>query len=252
MMSLASCMIAAVVNPLLTLFPRELVFLQTFDDDSMLPQVGVPAASWREPAAEFADGGVLGRCLSAGSSWFTADAFGAPMLDTTGSGTMVCWVRYVDAVAPGAVPPIFFFSAHLAQSPKPGKLLCFKQGNDPDMVAMHESYTADRRVAAGARAESSYGKWLRGEWRMVAMSLIERFLGTKLVKHSLELAHVQPALLGPLIVLLELRCGNELQGHGAPIRRARRTWLPQNRRWPRSMMCRMVLSPPRDVVPPAR
>ena len=22
-----------------------------------------------------------------------------------------------------------------------------------------------------------------------------------------------------------------------------RTWLPQNRRWPRSMMCRMVLSP---------
>jgi len=43
---------------------------------------------------------------------------------------------------------------------------------------------------------------------MVAMALIERFLGTKLVKHSLELAHVQPALLGPLIVLLELRCGN--------------------------------------------
>ena len=80
-------------------------------------------------------------------------------------------------------------------------------------------------------------------WRMVAMAPIERFLGTKLVKHSSELAHVQPALLGPLIVLLELRCGNELQGHGAPIRRARRTWPPQNRRCPRSMMCRMVLSP---------
>ena len=80
-------------------------------------------------------------------------------------------------------------------------------------------------------------------WRMVAMALIERFLGTKLVKHSLELAHVQPALLGPLLVLLELRCGNELQGHGAPIRRARRTWPPQNRRRPRSMMCLVVLSP---------
>jgi hypothetical protein len=47
---------------------------------------------------------------------------------------------------------------------------------------------------------------------MVAMALIERFLGTKLVKHSLELAHVQPALLAPLGIPLELRCGNELQG----------------------------------------
>ena len=180
MMLLASCIIAAVVNPLLTLFPRELVFLQTFDDDSMLPQVGAPAASWREPAAVFADGGVIGRCLSAGGAWFADDAFGEPMLDTTGSGTMVCWVRYVEEVAPGAVPPIFFFSAHLAQSPKPGKLLCFKQGNDPDMVAMHESYTADRRVAAGARAESSYGKWPRGEWRMVAMSWTPEKIGISL------------------------------------------------------------------------
>lgn len=180
MMSLASCMVAATVNPLLTLFPGDLVFLQTFDDDSLLPQVGAPAASWRETPAEFADGGVLGRCLSAGGSWFAADAFGAPILDTTGSGTMVCWVRYVEDVAPGASPPIFFFSAHLAQSPKPGKLLCFKQGNDPDMVAMHESYNANRRIAAGARIESPYGKWRRGTWRMVAMSWTPETIGISL------------------------------------------------------------------------
>ena len=101
------------------------------------------------------------------------------------------------------------------------------------------------RISAANRGEhESFAKPnVTTLWRMVAMALIERFLGTKLVKHSLELAHVQPALLGPLIVLLELRCGNELQGHGAPIRRARRTWPPQNRRRPRSMMCRVVLSP---------
>lgn len=179
-MTFATCIIAAAVNPLLTLFPGDLVFLQTFDDGSLLPQVGAPAKSWREPPAEFAADGVIGQCLAAGGARFSEDAFGAPILDTTGSGTMVCWVRYVEEVAPGAVPPIFFFSAHLAQSPKPGKLLCFKQGNDPDMVAMHESYTADRRVAAGARAESSYGKWPRGEWRMVAMSWTPEKIGISL------------------------------------------------------------------------
>ena len=174
-MTLAACIIAA-VNPLLTLFPGDLVFLQTFDDGSLLPQVGVPATSWREPPAEFADGGVIGRCLAAGGARFSEDAFGAPILDTTGSGTMVCWVRYVGEVSSDAEPPIFFFTAHLAQTPKPGRLLCFKQAGNPDMVALYESYT-DRRITAGARIESSYLKWPRGEWRMVAMSWTPEKIG---------------------------------------------------------------------------
>ena len=174
----ASCAFAfaAAVNPLLTLFPGDLVFLQTFDDGSLLPQVGAPAKSWREPPAEFAADGVIGQCLAAGGARFSEDAFGAPILDTTGSGTVVCWVRYVDEVAPGAEPPIFFFTAQLAQTPKPGRLLCFKQRRDPDMVAMYECHT-DRRIAAGARIKSSYRDWPRGEWRMVAMSWTPERIG---------------------------------------------------------------------------
>jgi len=46
--------------------------------------------------------------------------------------------------------------------------------------------------------------------RMVAMAFLEWHLGAELVKHRLELTHIQPALLCPFVILLELRRRNEL------------------------------------------
>lgn len=49
--------------------------------------------------------------------------------------------------------------------------------------------------------------------RMVAVPFLKRLLCAKLIKHNLELIHVEPALLHPLVVAFELRGGDELERH---------------------------------------
>ena len=50
---------------------------------------------------------------------------------------------------------------------------------------------------------------------VVPVARLERLLGAELIEHCLEFAHVQTAFLRLLVILLELRCGNELQSHNA-------------------------------------
>lgn len=168
------------VSPVLRLFPRAVTFMQTFDDDSLLPDVGMPPANWREPAAEFVDGGVRGRCLAAGGTWLANDRFGEPLVDTTVPGTAICWVRYMEEQPAGQLakdePGFTFFCTHQDQKPKAGRILAMKSHRHGDMFVMYEYYT-DRRKTASARQDSTFRNWKPGVWRMVVFCWTQNQIG---------------------------------------------------------------------------
>ena len=170
---------AAPGNPLCRMFPDDILVLLTFDDGTVQPEVGVLPSSGRPPAFETADGGVSGRCLSAARVAFPpVDAYGKPLIDFEASGTVICWVRYVDSVPKGKNPAITFFSAGFRPEGRCSfkRLIMMKQGGASCMDAFYE-YVTDKRHAASAVVPCDYASWPRGEWWMCAMTWTREKIG---------------------------------------------------------------------------
>ena len=170
---------SAPVNPLYRMFPNDIRLLLSFDDGTIQPDVGAVSPGKGRPAVETSEGGVIGRCLSAGRVAFPPeDMFGKPLVDFDGPGTVICWVRYVEGVPKGKNPGITFFSAHFKPTEKcPSKrLIMMKQGGASCMNAFYEYFT-DKRHWATAITPCDYGKWPLGEWRMCVMTWTAEKIG---------------------------------------------------------------------------
>jgi len=175
---------SAAENPVYTMFPDNLIFLLTFDDGTCQPEVGAvaaPAKPPKKPTCETAEGGVFGRALSAadgGRVEFTKDMDGQPLLDLSASGTVVCWIRYMNPVPKGKNPGITFFSIGLGKTPTRsyGRLLMMKQADISWMNAFYE-YVTDKRRTVAANTGCSYATWKPGVWKMCVMTWTQDKIG---------------------------------------------------------------------------
>lgn len=170
---------AAPANPLYRMFPDDIRVLLSFDDGTIQPDVGAVAPQKGRPAFETAEGGVVGRCLSAGRVAFPPlDMYGKPLIDFEASGTVICWVRYVEAIPKGKNPGITFFNAAFKPTEKcPNKrLIMMKQGGASCMNAFYEYFT-DKRHWATAVVPCEYKDWPAGEWRMCVMTWTREKVG---------------------------------------------------------------------------
>ena len=174
----------AAENPVYKLFPDDLTFLLTFDDGTAQPEVGAvaaPAKPPKTPSYETVEDGVFGRALSAGRLEFARDMDGKSLLDLSASGTVVCWIRYMNPVPKGQNPGITFFSATLDKTATRsfGRILMMKQQGASLMNAFYE-YVTDKRHAVDVNRGCSYANWKPGEWKMCVMTWTQDKLGLSL------------------------------------------------------------------------
>lgn len=161
---------AAAENPIMRLFPADVVYRQGFDDGTLIPDVGRVAKTPDPKRCEFAEGGVFGRCLSAGSVHFGRDADGLPLMDTQVPGTAVFWVRYVEDPPEGRKTGFIWFIADMvAPEGQRGRLMALKL-HDNGIIFLFEYYIGKKRFTASAQTGISYEEWQKGEWRMFAVS----------------------------------------------------------------------------------
>lgn len=176
--------VRAAENPIYTMFPDELTFFLSFDAGTTQPDVGAvaaPAKPSKVPSYETVEDGVFGRALSAGRVEFTRDMDGKRLLDLSASGTVVCWIRYMNPVPKGQNPGITFFSATLDKTATRsfGRILMMKQQGASLMNAFYE-YVTDKRRAVDVNRGCSYANWKPGEWKMCVMTWTQDKLGLSL------------------------------------------------------------------------
>ena len=162
--------LAASENPVFRMFPSELTYMQSFDDGTLVPEVGVVGKVQDPSTCEFADGGVFGKCLAAGDvAYPNASADGEPLMDTRAAGTLICWVRYVGEPAKGEWTGFQFFLAGLNGPGEPKKTLYFMKLNDRAMSFLYERYNAEgKRFPKSASSGVLFADWPKGRWRMLA------------------------------------------------------------------------------------
>ena len=161
---------AASGNPIVRMFPLHVVYRQGFDDATLVPDVGRVAKVQTASSCEFAEGGVFGRCLSAGRVKYSRDADGRPFMDTQNAGTAVCWVRYVQDPPEGRKTGFTFLIGDTEAPPgQRGRLLALKL-HDNGIVFLFECFVGKKRITASAMTGISYEEWKKGEWRMFAFS----------------------------------------------------------------------------------
>ena len=171
----------AAENPVYTLFPDDLTFLLTFDDGTAQPEVGAvaaPAKPPKTPSYETVEGGVFGRALSAGRLEFARDMDGKSLLDLSASGTVVCWIRYMNPVPKGQNPGMTFFQVSLDKTPTRsfGRIIMMKQQSISWMNAFYE-YVTDKRRSVAANTNCSYTNWKPGVWKMCVMTWTQDKIG---------------------------------------------------------------------------
>lgn len=165
-------------NPIYRLFPAEITYLQHFDDGTGFPDVGtVDRTRQKASQLEFAEGGVFGNCLAAGEVSGDFDASGRPFIDLAGSGTVICWVRYMEDVPEGKNPGITYFSCALDPDPKTWRrLLMMKQSGIGWMNFFYE-YVTDKRYVVCANTDLSFKHWKKGEWKMTVATWTQDKIG---------------------------------------------------------------------------
>ena len=163
-------MAATSENPIVRMFPLHVVYRQGFDDATLMPDVGRVAKVQDAASCEFAEGGVFGRCLSAGRVRLGRDADGRSFMDTQTAGTAVCWVRYVQDPPEGRRTGFTFLIGDMVAPPgQRGRLLALKL-HDNGIVFLFENFVGKKRITASAMTAISFEDWKKNEWRMFAFS----------------------------------------------------------------------------------
>ena len=161
--------LAASENPIFRMFPEELTYMQSFDDGTLVPEVGVVKKVQDPSTCKFADGGVFGKCLAAGDVAYPNAAGGEPLMDTRAPGTLICWVRYLEEPKKGEWTGFQFFLAGLNGPGEPKKTLYFMKLNDRAMSFLYERYNAEgKRFPKSASSGVLFADWPKGRWRMLA------------------------------------------------------------------------------------
>lgn len=157
------------------MFPANVVYRQSFDDGSLVPDIGRVERPQDPKTCEFAEGGVFGKCLAAGSVRFDRDADGEPFMNTISSGTVICWVRYVMDPPQGERTGFEFLLADVdAPAGQRGRLMMLKL-RDCGLAGLYEYFEGSKRQAKSVITTISYARswqnpWPKGEWRMFAMT----------------------------------------------------------------------------------
>lgn len=172
-----SALAFAKVNPIPKMFPQNLTFLATFDDGTANPDVGVISPK-AVPPCETADGGVIGKCLASRRCSYALDIDGKPFMDTLASGTVICWVRYVEDPPEGKRPGIFFFDAAMKNDArgKQRRLMMMQQADVSRMNALYQCMT-DKMQSATATTRNDYREWKKGVWKMCVMTWTQDKIG---------------------------------------------------------------------------
>lgn len=157
-------------NPIPRMFPQDLTFLATFDDGTAQPDVGTIAAKAVSPC-ETAEDGVIGRCLAYNHCRYSVDVDGQPLLDTLSSGTMICWIRYVEDPPAGKYPgfSVFDISMKNSETGKGRRLLVQQQADVNRLNALYECRT-DKLNAYFASSRNHYRDWPKGQWKMCVLT----------------------------------------------------------------------------------
>ena len=95
--------LAITSNPLVRMYGDDLMFLLSFDDGTSQPDVGM-SESPRHLTCETGEGGVIGRCMTAGSLRFR-NGLGSPVVDLTRPGSLIVWVKMCRMPDPATKEP---------------------------------------------------------------------------------------------------------------------------------------------------
>ena len=165
---------AAMANPIVEMFPRELTFLSTFDDGTLEPSLGKTTKGKAFKDFALDDDGVFGKALVSGYFSYAQDKI-RPLVDTSKPGTLICWVRLNVELKPNrqgliTYEPGFTFIDLLGPD---GSLLVKKsdthswgKGAMQVFACTKDKFGKSRMCNASAACTCT--DWKVGEWRMVA------------------------------------------------------------------------------------
>ena len=167
-------------NPITRLFPRDLSFHVTFDDETVNPSLGatqITRVSKRpQDGFSFADG-LFGKGLTVGwPSWKINPEI--PVIDMSRPGTAVCWVKLVKTPRPREAIGRKWEAGGGFFSVRDGNGNAYLFGKSPDcgvgsgQVWFHcyVKRANGQRVNTWCARPCSFGDWTEGTWRMFAFS----------------------------------------------------------------------------------
>ena len=163
------------VNPVVKMFPGEIVYHQGFNDGTLIPEIGSVKKVQDPKSCEFGEGGVFGGCLVAGSLRFGQDSGGEWFLNTLAPWTLIVWVRYVEDPPQGEKTGFDFFFADVDAPPGDrGRFMMLKL-HDCAIAGIYEYFEGKKRFAKSTTTAVAYERswsnpWRKGEWRMFALS----------------------------------------------------------------------------------
>ena len=167
-------------NPITRLFPRDLSFHVTFDDETVNPSLGVTpitrVSKRPQGGYSFADG-LFGKGMTVGWPGWKVDRE-SPIIDMSRPGTAICWVKLVktpkprDAIGRKWEAGGGFFSARDDN----GNAYLFGKSTDCGVgngqVWFHCFAKRENGIGVNTWCSSpcSFNDWAEGTWRMFAFS----------------------------------------------------------------------------------
>lgn len=167
--------LAAALNPVVDLFPKEITFYCGYNDGTPQPEIGLTTLPPTMKQFHVADDGLIGGCLDAGMPRFAQDS-AQPLIDTTRPGSIVLWVRLQKEQQPiprglakwegggglfevvGAEGRRILVMKSVDHQWNDGAVWVFFEGKDE--TGAHFSVSAATRC--------SFVGWEVGEWRMIS------------------------------------------------------------------------------------